>query len=45
MSKELGTGGDHPKKSMRVGEFVSLRKEADYYLDCRMTTLHPRGLC
>jgi len=30
--------------SLRRGEFVlSSGKRADYYLDCRMTTLHPRG--
>jgi orotate phosphoribosyltransferase len=30
--------------SLRRGEFVlSSGKKADYYLDCRMTTLHPRG--
>jgi orotate phosphoribosyltransferase len=29
---------------LRVGEFVlSSGKKANYYLDCRMTTLHPRG--
>src|SRR2546430_2753108 len=32
------------RKSLRVGEFVlSSGKKASYYLDCRMTTLHPRG--
>jgi len=32
------------KKSLRVGEFVlSSGKKASYYLDCRMTTLDPRG--
>src|SRR5262245_10737499 len=32
------------EQSLRVGEFVlSSGKKADYYLDCRMTTLHPRG--
>ena len=30
--------------SLRRGEFVlSSGRKADYYLDCRMTTLHPRG--
>ena len=30
--------------SLRRGEFVlSSGKKASYYLDCRMTTLHPRG--
>jgi orotate phosphoribosyltransferase len=30
--------------SLRRGEFVlSSGKKANYYLDCRMTTLHPRG--
>jgi orotate phosphoribosyltransferase len=30
--------------SLRRGEFIlSSGKKADYYLDCRMTTLHPRG--
>jgi orotate phosphoribosyltransferase len=30
--------------SLRVGDFVlSSGKKAEYYLDCRMTTLHPRG--
>src|ERR1044072_9503369 len=32
------------KRSLRVGEFVlSSGKKASYYLDCRMTTLDPRG--
>jgi orotate phosphoribosyltransferase len=32
------------KKSLRVGEFIlSSGKKANYYLDCRMTTLDPRG--
>jgi len=32
------------KKSVRVGDFVlSSGKKAGYYLDCRMTTLDPRG--
>jgi orotate phosphoribosyltransferase len=32
------------RKSLRVGEFVlSSGKKANYYLDCRMTTLDPRG--
>jgi orotate phosphoribosyltransferase len=32
------------RKSLRVGEFVlSSGKTANYYLDCRMTTLDPRG--
>jgi orotate phosphoribosyltransferase len=31
-------------QSLRVGDFVlSSGKKASYYLDCRMTTLHPRG--
>jgi len=31
-------------QSLRQGEFVlSSGKKASYYLDCRMTTLHPRG--
>ena len=30
--------------SLRIGDFVlSSGKKASYYLDCRMTTLHPRG--
>src|SRR5262245_28872153 len=30
--------------SLRVGDFVlSSGKKASYYLDCRLTTLHPRG--
>ena len=30
--------------SLRRGEFIlTSGKKADYYLDCRMTTLHPRG--
>src|SRR6185295_2737423 len=30
--------------SLKRGEFIlSSGKKADYYLDCRMTTLHPRG--
>lgn len=30
--------------SLRHGDFVlSSGKKAEYYLDCRMTTLHPRG--
>ena len=32
------------KRSLRVGDFVlSSGKKASYYLDCRLTTLHPRG--
>jgi orotate phosphoribosyltransferase len=32
------------KKSLRLGEFIlSSGKKANYYLDCRMTTLDPRG--
>src|SRR4029079_8779446 len=32
------------KRSLRVGDFVlSSGKKANYYLDCRMTTLDPRG--
>src|SRR5256885_702682 len=32
------------RRSLRVGEFVlSSGKKAGYYLDCRMTTLDPRG--
>ena len=32
------------KKSLRTGEFtLSSGKKANYYLDCRMTTLDPRG--
>jgi orotate phosphoribosyltransferase len=32
------------RESLRVGDFVlSSGKRASYYLDCRMTTLHPRG--
>jgi orotate phosphoribosyltransferase len=32
------------KRSLRVGDFVlSSGKKASYYLDCRMTTLDPRG--
>src|SRR5262245_51072171 len=32
------------QKSLRVGEFtLSSGKKSSYYLDCRMTTLHPRG--
>ena len=32
------------RKSLRTGEFVlSSGKKASYYLDCRMTTLDPRG--
>ena len=31
-------------RSLRVGDFVlSSGKKASYYLDCRLTTLHPRG--
>ena len=30
--------------SLRVGDFVlTSGKKANYYLDCRLTTLHPRG--
>ena len=45
MSKELEELAEIiRKKSLRVGEFVlSSGKKASYYLDCRMTTLHPRG--
>jgi orotate phosphoribosyltransferase len=32
------------QRSLRLGEFVlSSGKKAHYYLDCRLTTLHPRG--
>ena len=32
------------KRSLRIGEFtLSSGKKAPYYLDCRMTTLDPRG--
>ena len=32
------------KRSLRIGEFtLSSGKKASYYLDCRMTTLDPRG--
>ena len=32
------------KESLRIGDFVlSSGRKASYYLDCRMTTLHPRG--
>ncbi len=32
------------RKSLRVGEFtLSSGKKSSYYLDCRMTTLDPRG--
>jgi len=32
------------KKSLRVGDFIlSSGKKSSYYLDCRMTTLDPRG--
>jgi orotate phosphoribosyltransferase len=32
------------RKSLRVGEFtLSSGKKSDYYLDCRTTTLDPRG--
>jgi orotate phosphoribosyltransferase len=32
------------KRSLRIGEFtLSSGKKAGYYLDCRMTTLDPRG--
>jgi orotate phosphoribosyltransferase len=32
------------QKSLRVGEFtLSSGKKSSYYLDCRMTTLDPRG--
>ncbi len=32
------------KRSLRLGDFtLSSGKKADYYLDCRMTTLDPRG--
>src|SRR6186997_2349356 len=32
------------QKSLRVGDFtLSSGKKASYYLDCRMTTLDPRG--
>jgi len=31
-------------RSLRVGDFtLSSGKKSSYYLDCRMTTLHPRG--
>jgi len=31
-------------KSLRIGDFtLSSGKKSTYYLDCRMTTLHPRG--
>src|SRR6185436_4698328 len=31
-------------KSLRVGDFtLSSGKKSSYYLDCRMTTLHPQG--
>ena len=31
-------------KSLRIGDFtLSSGKKSSYYLDCRMTTLHPRG--
>src|SRR5215831_11360524 len=31
-------------RSLRVGDFtLSAGKKSSYYLDCRMTTLHPRG--
>jgi len=30
--------------SLRIGDFVlSSGKKTNYYLDCRLTTLHPRG--
>jgi orotate phosphoribosyltransferase len=32
------------QKSLRVGDFtLSSVKKSSYYLDCRMTTLDPRG--
>ena len=32
------------KRSLRIGDFtLSSGKKASYYLDCRMTTLDPRG--
>jgi len=32
------------RKSLRVGDFtLSSGKKSSYYLDCRMTTLDPRG--
>src|SRR5262245_25628981 len=32
------------QKSLRVGDFtLSSGKKSSYYLDCRMTTLHPQG--
>jgi orotate phosphoribosyltransferase len=32
------------RNSLRTGEFVlASGRKASYYLDCRMTTLHPRG--
>jgi orotate phosphoribosyltransferase len=32
------------KKSLRVGDFtLTSGKKSSYYLDCRTTTLHPRG--
>src|SRR5437016_14319363 len=32
------------KKSLRIGDFtLSSGKKSSYYLDCRMTTLDPRG--
>ena len=32
------------EKSLRIGDFtLSSGKKSSYYLDCRMTTLHPRG--
>src|ERR1700740_998611 len=32
------------RKSLRIGDFtLSSGKKSSYYLDCRMTTLDPRG--
>ena len=32
------------QKSLRIGDFtLSSGKKSSYYLDCRMTTLHPQG--
>src|SRR5256885_14300000 len=32
------------QESLRVGDYtLSSGKKSSYYLDCRMTTLHPRG--
>src|SRR5438067_262612 len=32
------------ERSLRIGDFtLSSGKKSSYYLDCRLTTMHPRG--